>query len=98
MGDVQQIIKPFSGSVAQYGQTVGGCTPTAPGTVSAASVGAASDSSGPGPETFEAPDSATCCSSAQPALDCQQCIHLHEYALCQLCCMYLPVLHSEAQR
>ncbi|CAL5228479.1 g11621 [Coccomyxa viridis] len=59
----QQVIKPFSSRIAQYGQTVAGCTPTTPGTVSAASIGAASDSTGPGPENFQAPDSATCCSN-----------------------------------
>ena len=41
-----------------------GCTPQTPGTVSAASIGSTSDSNGPGPNSFEAPDSATCCSSA----------------------------------
>ena len=86
-GDPQQVIKPFSSRVAQYGGTVAGCTPTTPGTVSAASVGAASDSSGPGPENFQAPDSATCCSSALLAIG-KHCLarSMHVCHLCRVCC------------
>lgn len=64
--DLQQIIKPFSGRVAQIGQPVAGCSPSV-GTVSAASISPASDSKGPGPSAFEAPDSDTCCSSVLPS-------------------------------
>jgi hypothetical protein len=62
IGAMQQVVKPFSGRVALKGKTVAGCTPSQ-GTVSAASIGDAS-SSGPGPDFFTAPDSATCCASA----------------------------------
>ena len=51
IGAMQQVVKPFSGRVAQKGKTVAGCTPS-------------QGSSGPGPDFFTAPDSATCCASA----------------------------------
>ena len=57
----QTVIKPFSQRVAVLGSTVAACSPAA-GTVSAASIA----NTGPGPEAFAAPDSATCCASAHP--------------------------------
>ena len=61
VASLQSVIKPFSGRIGSYASTVSSCSPSA-GTVSAASI----SNTGPGPDAFLAPDSKTCCSSAQP--------------------------------